>query len=71
MNAVLKSSNFESRVSFIEGNPIYPRDLRRCLAEKAKCCIILSNQFCANPNLEDQRNILNALAVKKYVRAHG
>jgi hypothetical protein len=43
LNSVLKSQNFESRVSFIEGNPIYPKDLKRCLAEKAKCCIILSN----------------------------
>lgn len=71
LKAVIKSSSFESRVSFIEGNAIFGRDLKRCLAERAKCCIILSNQFCQNPHLEDQRNILSALAVKKYVRAHG
>jgi hypothetical protein len=70
MNQLLKSSNFESRVSYIQGNPLFAKDLNRCLAEKAKCCVILSNQFCSNPILEDQRNILNALSVKKYVRAH-
>lgn len=69
LNLVLTNTNFESRVTFIQGNPIYSRDLKRSLAEKAKCCIILSNQFCGNPALEDQRNILNALAVKKYVKA--
>ena len=69
MNALLKSTNYESRVSYIQGNPLFAKDLNRCLAEKAKCCVILSNQFCQNPILEDQRNILNALSVKKYVRA--
>lgn len=68
---MLKSSSYESRVSFIQGNPLFQRDLKRCLAEKAKCCVILSNQFCQNPVLEDQRNILNALSAKKYVRAFG
>jgi hypothetical protein len=53
MNALLKSSTYESRVSFIQGNPLFQRDLKRCLAEKAKCCVILSNQFCHNPVLED------------------
>jgi len=43
LNAILKSSQFESRVYFIQGNPIYPKDLKRCMAERAKCCIILSN----------------------------
>lgn len=69
MNNILKMPNFENKVTYIEGNPIYPKDLKRCLVEKAKCCVILSNQFCSNPTLEDQRNILNALAVKKYVRS--
>lgn len=36
LNNVLKSSNFESRVSFIQGNPLFPKDLKRCLAEKGK-----------------------------------
>lgn len=68
MSLVLKSPQFENKVTYIEGNPIHQKDLRRCLAEKAKCCVILSNQFCRNPTVEDQRNILNALAVKKYVK---
>eukprot|EP00347_Sterkiella_histriomuscorum_P011662 403371596 len=68
MSIILRSSNFENKVTYIEGNPIHQKDLKRCLADKAKCCVILSNQFCRNPTLEDQRNILNALAVKKYVR---
>ena len=63
LNLVLANSNYESRVTFIQGNPIYPRDLKRCLAEKAKCCIILSNQFCQNPTLEDQRNVISSCLI--------
>ncbi len=69
MKMVLKSPNFDSKVTYIEGKCIYQKDLKRCQAEKAKCCVILSNQFCKNPVLEDQKTILNALAIKKYVRS--
>jgi len=70
MTIILRQPQFENKVTYIEGNPIHHKDLKRCIADKAKCCVILSNQFCRNPILEDQRNILNALAVKKYVRKH-
>lgn len=43
-------------------------DLRRAQAEKAKCCVVLSNQFCKNTQLEDYTNILHAFAVKKFAR---
>lgn len=43
MDDILKMPNFENKVTYIEGNPIYNKDLRRCMAEKAKCCVILSN----------------------------
>jgi len=53
LNAILKSPNFENKVTYIQGNPVYNKDLKRCYAEKAKCCIVLSHQFCRNPALED------------------
>ena len=43
MNNILKLPNFENKVTYIEGNPIYNKDLKRCMADKAKCCVILSN----------------------------
>jgi hypothetical protein len=69
MNIIINSPNFDSKVVYIEGNPMNSFDLQRCLLQHAKCCIILSNQFCANPVYEDQRNILNAFSVKKFVKA--
>jgi hypothetical protein len=32
MNALLKQPQFASRASYIQGNPIYHKDLQRCLA---------------------------------------
>jgi len=68
MKVILRLPSFESKVTYLEGNPLNDKDLGRCLADKAKCVIILSNQFCNNPQLEDYRNILNAFAVKKFKR---
>ena len=38
------------------------------MAHEAKCAVIMSNQFCANHQTEDYKNILNAFAIKKFVR---
>ena len=41
----LMSSPYFSSVYYIEGNPLDPRDLKRCLVEKAKAVIILSDKL--------------------------
>ena len=63
-------SLYENKISFLEGNPLDPSHLKRAAADNAACTVILSNQFCKDPLLEDYRNILNAFAVKQYTKAH-
>lgn len=43
IDQILKMPQFESKVIFIKGNPILAKDLKRCLAHKATCCIIMSD----------------------------
>lgn len=59
---------FESRVFYLQGSPLNHTDLKRCRAESAQCAVIMSNQFCSNHQSEDYKNILNAFAIKKYVK---
>jgi len=65
---IIKHPSFEGKVTYLEGNALNHQDLKRCMADKARCCVILSNQFSSNAQLEDYRNILNAFAVKKYCK---
>jgi hypothetical protein len=41
----LMQPRYISSVFYIEGNPIDPRDLKRCLIEKANAVIILSDKL--------------------------
>lgn len=43
------------------------KDLRRAGATKAKACVILTNKYDSDANSVDHKNILTALAIKKYV----
>lgn len=65
---ILKNSAFDSRVHYLQGSPLNHTDLQRCQAETAQCTIIMSNQFCKSHQSEDYKNILNAFAIKKYVK---
>jgi hypothetical protein len=67
-NQILKNPKFDSRVVYLQGSPLNHNDLRRCQAESAKCAVIMSDQFCQNHQTEDYKNILNAFAIKKYVK---
>ena len=69
IDSILKNnSQYESRVVYLQGNPLNHEDLMRCQAENAKCAVIMSNQFCNNYQTEDYKNILSAFAIKKYVK---
>lgn len=54
----LMSSQYVSSVYYIEGNPLDQRDLRRCLVEKAKAVIILSDKLSFDAQKEDTHTIL-------------
>ena len=66
---ILKLPKYESKVYYLEGSPLMKEDLVRCSAASARCAIIMSNQYCNNHQAEDYKNILNAFAIKKYVKS--
>lgn len=68
MNFILKHSSFNNKITFLEGNPIYYKDLKRAKTSETKCVVILASKAAKNPIAEDNRNILEAYAVKNYVK---
>lgn len=45
-------------VVYLQGSPLYSRDLSRASAETAKQCFVLTNKFSSNPSAVDTRTIL-------------
>ena len=66
MTGILKQ--FNTKVVYLEGNPLSHKDLKRSMADSASCCVVLSNKFCRDPIIEDYRNILQSFAVKQYAQ---
>lgn len=62
------TGEFQSKVFYLQGNPLNHDHLLRCKAHQASCTIIMTNQFCNNHQSEDYKNILHAFAIKNYVR---
>ena len=59
-NMMLKSPEYDQKLIYIRGNPLNRKDLKRALAHKATCCIIMSNQQSLTPQQDDYLNILAA-----------
>jgi hypothetical protein len=59
---------YQQQVFYLQGNPFNHNHLKRCMASRAFCTIIMTNQLCKNHQSEDYKNILHAFAVKNYVR---
>lgn len=53
-------------INYLAGSVLNPRDLKRAVVPKAQACILLTNKK-SRSSFEDQRNILSALSIKKYV----
>jgi len=51
----------------LAGNPLDVNDNTRAKIHKAEACILLTNKNSANASEQDYKNILNALAIKKFV----
>lgn len=66
MKTFLNEPTYQSKVIYLEGNPLRYRDLQRCVAERSICVVILTDKF-TKENV-DLRNILSAMAVKNYVQ---
>ena len=58
---------YENKLCYVTGNPIFARDLKRCAADSSKACILLTDKNSGSPQTTDHKNILTALAIKKYV----
>lgn len=49
VNQMLKRPEYDQKMIYIKGSPLNRADLKRCLAHKATCCIIMSNQQSQTP----------------------
>lgn len=54
-------------MTYLAGDPLSSEDLARAKTNKASACILLTNKNSSNSSEEDYRNILIALAIKKFV----
>jgi hypothetical protein len=57
---------YQDSVQYLAGSVLNKPDLERAKVERAETCVILTNKK-SKTNFEDQRNILSALSIKKYV----
>ncbi|XP_062510417.1 calcium-activated potassium channel subunit alpha-1-like [Corticium candelabrum] len=53
-----------TRVTFIRGSILQPRDLERVKLRQAAACIILANKYASDPDEEDSSNIMRVIAAK-------
>ncbi len=68
---LLNLPQYESRVIYLQGNWMNFHDLKRCMADRIDCGIILSKMSTQSPMLEDYKNILRAFSIKKYGAVKG
>jgi hypothetical protein len=67
-NMVMFMENFEKNMTYLAADPLNSKDMiERAKSHKADACILLTNKNSPNSSEEDYRNILIALAVKKFV----
>lgn len=56
----------EKRMTYLSGDPLAGEDLMRAKTQMATACILLTNKNSSMTQEEDYRNILIALAIKKF-----
>lgn len=67
MEIFLHNPQYELFLTFLQGNPMVDRDLKRAVTVKAKACVVLTNKYVQDSYSADHKNILTSLAIKKYV----
>lgn len=70
MESFIHTPQYELFLTYLKGNPMIDRDLKRAKAASAKACILLTNKYGSDSFSSDHKNILTALAIKKYVYYH-
>jgi hypothetical protein len=68
IQALLSSPRYSFGLTYLDGNVLNPKDLRRAAAQHAKSFFVLSNKFSPNPEEDDASTILRALAIKRFVQ---
>jgi len=67
MQAFLHHPQYELFLTYLRGNQMSERDLKRASAVEAKACVILTKKYANDSHIIDHKNILTGLAIKKYV----
>ena len=66
----LHKPEYEKFLTYLQGNPMQERDLKRAAMVNAKACVLLTNKNMQDLSALDHKNILTGLAIKKYVNYH-
>lgn len=70
MKVFLHAGTFEVSLKYLQGNPIFEKDLSRSDILNSKACVIMTNKYTDDPHLVDHHNILLSLSIKKYFLYH-
>ena len=68
MMSILKDPAYSLTVTYLEGNTLNEKDLKRALAEHATAIFIMTNKFSADPDEEDAKTILQQFSIQRYLR---
>ena len=60
-------AEYQNKLYHFEGDPLKESDLKRCQFKEASTIILLCNKQMDDPNTEDSKIILQAIAIRKYL----
>jgi voltage-gated potassium channel Kch len=66
MKVFLHAGTYEVSLKYLQGDPIFEKDLARCDILNSKACVIMTNKYTDDPHSIDHHNILLSLSIKKY-----
>ena len=65
VEALLADPRLSIGVTYLDGDVMADKDLRRCAMDRATAVFIFANKFATNTDGEDSRTILRALSIKR------
>ena len=68
MQNLLSDPKYAYGLTYLDGNVMSDKDLRRAVAQHAKAVFVLANKFAKNAEEEDASTILRALSLKRFVQ---
>ena len=70
MLQILKHPILSQVVSYLEGNALNEKDLKRAKASTATAIFIMTNKFSTDPDEEDAKTILQQFSIQRFLRLH-